>query len=66
MLSMDLQYFSGEKTEKATPKKRQDTRKKGQVPKSTDINTALILLIVFIFFIRVCSGSSKIHARFVL
>ncbi|MBM7632608.1 flagellar biosynthesis protein FlhB [Geomicrobium sediminis] len=49
MLSMDLQYFSGEKTEKATPKKRQDTRKKGQVPKSTDINTALILLIVFIF-----------------
>ncbi|SDI94176.1 flagellar biosynthesis protein FlhB [Natribacillus halophilus] len=51
-LRMDLQYFaeSGgqEKTEKATPKKRQDTRKKGQVAKSNDVNTALILLFVFI------------------
>ncbi|SFE38723.1 flagellar biosynthesis protein FlhB [Alteribacillus iranensis] len=48
-LSLDLQYFAQEKTEKATPKKRQDTRKKGQVPKSTDVNTALILLGVFLF-----------------
>ncbi|UOE96480.1 flagellar biosynthesis protein FlhB [Alkalihalobacillus sp. LMS39] len=48
-IKMDLQYFAQEKTEKATAKKREDTRKKGQVPKSTDINTALILLIVFLF-----------------
>ncbi|WP_306301211.1 EscU/YscU/HrcU family type III secretion system export apparatus switch protein [Thalassobacillus sp. C254] len=41
--------FSQEKTEKATPKKRQDSRKKGQVAKSNDVNTALILLAVFLF-----------------
>ncbi len=34
MLKLNLQYFAGEKTEKATPKKRQDARKKGQVAKS--------------------------------
>ncbi|AYV66027.1 MULTISPECIES: flagellar biosynthesis protein FlhB [Niallia] len=47
LLSLDLQFFAGEKTEKATPKKRQDTRKKGQVAKSQDVNTALVLLVVF-------------------
>ncbi|MBU8906996.1 flagellar biosynthesis protein FlhB [Desertibacillus haloalkaliphilus] len=48
-LSIDLQYFAQEKTEKATPKKKQETRKKGQVPKSNDVNTAIILLVVFLF-----------------
>jgi flagellar biosynthesis protein FlhB len=48
-LSLDLQYFSGEKTEKATPKKRDDARKKGQTAKSQDVNTAIILLAVFLF-----------------
>jgi flagellar biosynthetic protein FlhB len=48
-IRLNLQFFAEEKTEKATPKKRQDARKKGQVPKSTDVNTALILLIVFLF-----------------
>lgn len=47
LLSIDLQYFAGEKTEKATPKKRQDTRKKGQVAKSQDVNTAFVLLAGF-------------------
>ncbi|MEH6946371.1 flagellar biosynthesis protein FlhB [Bacillus sp. JJ634] len=46
-LRLDLQFFAGEKTEKATPKKRQDARKKGQVAKSQDINTAINLLAVF-------------------
>ncbi|KHE71975.1 flagellar biosynthesis protein FlhB [Halobacillus sp. BBL2006] len=47
-LRLDLQYFAAdEKTEKATPKKRQDTRKKGQVPKSQDVNTGFLLLLVF-------------------
>ncbi|USK71657.1 flagellar biosynthesis protein FlhB [Peribacillus asahii] len=46
-LRLDLQFFAGEKTEKATPKKRQDSRKKGQVAKSQDINTAINLLAVF-------------------
>ncbi|WP_066193841.1 flagellar biosynthesis protein FlhB [Gracilibacillus timonensis] len=47
-LSLDLQFFAGEKTEKATPKKRQDVRKKGQVAKSQDVNTAILLFFVFI------------------
>jgi len=47
LLTLDLQFFAGEKTEKATPKKRQDTRKKGQVAKSQEINTAVVLLVVF-------------------
>ncbi|WP_080846434.1 flagellar biosynthesis protein FlhB [Cytobacillus gottheilii] len=49
LLSLDLQLFAGEKTEKATPKKKQESRKKGQVAKSQDINTALVLLAVFLF-----------------
>lgn len=50
-LPINLQFFSQEKTEKATPKKRQDARKKGQVPKSNDVNTAIILLVVFLFLL---------------
>ncbi|WP_276352487.1 flagellar biosynthesis protein FlhB [Cohnella caldifontis] len=41
---LDLQLFAGEKTERATPKKRQDARKKGQVAKSQEIPGSLILL----------------------
>lgn len=47
MLKVDLQFFADEKTEKATPKKRQDARKKGQTAKSQDVTTAIILLAVF-------------------
>ncbi|QJD83364.1 flagellar biosynthesis protein FlhB [Cohnella herbarum] len=43
-LRMDLQLFSGEKTEKATPKKRSESRNKGQVAKSPEIPSSLILL----------------------
>lgn len=50
-LRLDLQFFAGEKTEKATPKKQQDTRKKGQVAKSMDVNTAFILLGGFLFLL---------------
>ncbi len=42
-MKMDLKFFSGEKTEKATPKKRQDERRKGRVAKSQDINTVILL-----------------------
>jgi flagellar biosynthetic protein FlhB len=45
---LDLQMFAGEKTEKATPKKRQDTRKKGQVVKSMELSGASILLFTFL------------------
>ncbi len=48
-ITLDLQFFAGEKTERATPKKRQDARKKGQVLKSQDVTAAALLLIMFIF-----------------
>lgn len=48
-LRLDLQFFAGEKTEKATDKKRQDSRKKGQVLKSQDVTSALVILSVFLF-----------------
>ena len=41
---LDLQFFAGEKTEKATPQKRQESRKKGQVAKSQEVAAALIML----------------------
>jgi len=37
----------GEKTEKATPKKRRDARKKGQVRRSTEVNTTICTVIMF-------------------
>ncbi len=47
---MNLQLFSqaGDKTEKATPKKRQDLRKKGQVNQSKEIPSILLLLALFL------------------
>src|SRR4051812_18684378 len=33
-----------DKTEKATPKKKEESRKKGQVAKSADLNGAVVLL----------------------
>ncbi len=47
---MNLQLFSqaGDKTEKATPKKRQDLRKKGQVNQSREVPATLLLLCMFL------------------
>ncbi len=47
--AFDLQLFAdegntGEKTEKATPRRVEEARKKGQVFKSSDLNSAVILL----------------------
>lgn len=54
----DLQLFAdgdgGEKTEKATPRRREEARKKGQVFKSADLNSAVILL----------SGSAALYFTF--
>jgi flagellar biosynthetic protein FlhB len=36
--------MAGEKTEKATPKKREDSRKKGQVGRSADLQGAVVLM----------------------
>ena len=38
---------SGDKTEQPTPKKLQDARKKGQVPKSKDVTSTVELLVWF-------------------
>lgn len=45
----DLQYFADEeKTEEATPRKRQEARKRGQVPRSPELSTIITLLIGFL------------------
>jgi len=50
-LPMNLQLFSdggsGEKTEQATPRKKEKAREEGQVAKSTEITTAAILVAMF-------------------
>ena len=43
---IDLQLF-GEKTEPATPKRRHELRQKGQIPRSRELVTAVVLLICF-------------------
>lgn len=44
----DLQLFNGEKTEDATPKRKAEARKKGQVAKSVEINSAFAILAAFL------------------
>lgn len=61
ILKINLQLFAqgaggGDKSEKATPKKRRDARKKGQVFQSREISSALVLLIVFVS-LRIVGGS---------
>jgi flagellar biosynthetic protein FlhB len=48
-LRVNLQLFAQEKTEPATPKKKADERKKGQVAKSQEIPGAFILFFSFLF-----------------
>nr|WP_245690332.1 flagellar biosynthesis protein FlhB [Sporolituus thermophilus] len=43
----DIQRFNQEKTEEATPKRREEARKKGQVAKSVELGSALCLLAAF-------------------
>ncbi|MDF2814125.1 MAG: flagellar biosynthesis protein FlhB [Paenibacillus sp.] len=51
-LKLNLQLFAGEKTESATPRKRQESRDKGQVAKSMELPAALILLaVLFVLFL---------------
>ncbi|WP_066366993.1 flagellar biosynthesis protein FlhB [Neobacillus fumarioli] len=51
MLRFDLQFFAGEKTEKATPNKRKEARKKGQTAKSPEVSSAITLLFSFAFLL---------------
>jgi flagellar biosynthetic protein FlhB len=49
MIRLNLRFFDGggEKTEKATAKKRQKTREEGQVAKSQEVSTAAMLIVGF-------------------
>ncbi|MGE5397856.1 MAG: flagellar biosynthesis protein FlhB [Chitinophagales bacterium] len=44
---IDLQLFAGEKTEKATPRRREEARRKGQVFRSLDLSSAVVILTCF-------------------
>ena len=50
-----LIFASEDKTEEATPKKKQDARKKGQVARSKDVGLALTM-IACTLLVMVCSG----------
>lgn len=50
-LRVNLQHFAQEKTEKATPKKKLDSRKKGQVAKSMEVPSSFILFFTFMFLL---------------
>jgi flagellar biosynthetic protein FlhB len=53
-INFDLQLFNEEKTEEATPRRREEVRKKGQVAKSADLNGAIVLLavVVLLYYLR--------------
>ncbi|MDP4153147.1 MAG: flagellar biosynthesis protein FlhB [Bacillota bacterium] len=59
---------AGEKTEKASPKKRRDEREKGNVFKSTDLTSAVALLTMFgilkIFGKGIINNSSKVLIQY--
>ncbi|CAH7157530.1 flagellar biosynthesis protein FlhB [Vibrio alginolyticus] len=48
--------MSGEKTEQATPKKLKDTKKKGQVPRSKELASVLVLVGALFFIINLSQG----------
>ncbi|MCL1975542.1 MAG: flagellar biosynthesis protein FlhB [Firmicutes bacterium] len=48
---MSPQPTAGERTERATPKKRRDARERGQVLKSTEVNSAFCCAIIFGFML---------------
>ncbi|HHY81541.1 MAG TPA: flagellar biosynthesis protein FlhB [Clostridiales bacterium] len=48
-MPLALAFAAGEKTEEPTPKRKDDARKKGQVAKSIDLNSAITLLLLIIF-----------------
>lgn len=46
-MSFDLQRFAGEKTEDPTAKRQSESRQKGQVAKSIDFSSSVIILVAF-------------------
>ena len=54
-LPLVLIFAADEKTEEATPKKKSEARKKGQIAKSKDVNVALTML-ACTFVLIICTG----------
>jgi flagellar biosynthetic protein FlhB len=50
VIQFNLQYFApdSDKTEEATPKRRSEARKKGQVAKSAELSSVVVLLALFV------------------
>ncbi len=48
-MKVNLQFFSQEKTEKATPQKKLESRKKGQLARSAEIPSSFMMIGVFLF-----------------
>lgn len=56
LLKINLQLFAEEKTEEATPHKKQEVRKEGQTARSSDLNAVAGLLAVYLL-LRITYGS---------
>jgi flagellar biosynthetic protein FlhB len=54
---------SGERSEKATPRKQQKAREKGQVPRSKELTTALVLLVSPLSLMAVSGGVAESFTR---
>lgn len=54
LIRPNLQLFAEDRTEKATPRRREEARRRGQVARSMEINSAVVLLCTF-FFLKVFS-----------
>ncbi len=65
---MNLQLFAQEKTEEATPHRLQEVRRKGQIARSNDFSTSLVLLagLLFLYWRRqnFIAGLAKLITRF--
>ena len=60
------QEDSGDKTEKPTPKKLQDARKKGDISKSKDVTSTagmLVILGLAALALRFCAGAARFVPR---
>lgn len=57
---------AGEKTEAATPRRRSEARKKGQVPRSQDLTSALVFLGLLITLRNIGGNSGRIIHEYVL
>lgn len=64
-MRLDLQWFAQEKTEPATPRRKQDARRKGQVAKSQELPSAFIMVFAFLV-LMMFSGHmrDRLHALF--